>query len=88
MIIIVGDSNASSLDYKSDVLSIYYTFDTTYKRIRLKVNELEERELMLLRGLESRLIIKDYLNDYMYNDIRRIRIEALLLFIKEEIRRM
>ena len=81
IIIIVENLNASSLDYKSGVLFIYYTSNITYERIRLKVNKLEERELILLREFKSRLVTRDHLNDYIYNDMRRIRTEALLLYV-------
>ena len=39
---------------------------------------------MLSQRLESRLVTGDHLNDYIYNDMRRIRIEALLLYVKKE----
>ena len=51
---VAGDSNAPPLDYESGVLSIHYTFDTAHERVRLN-DGLEERELVLSRGLGRRI---------------------------------
>ena len=65
------------------MLSIHYAFGTAHERVRLD-GGLEERKANAATKshwtFRPEVIIKD---SHIYNDMRRIRIEALLLYVKE-----
>ena len=83
MMVAAGDSNAPPPDYESGVLPIHYTSGTAHERVRL--GGLEERELMLPRGLGPAEANREA---HMYDDMRRIRTEALLPYVKERMERV
>ena len=82
-----GDSNTPPSDYESGVLSIHYTSDTAHERVRLDSwRARRTRADAVTRARATNL--EGHQNSRMYDDMRRIRTEALLSYVKKEMERV
>ena len=79
MMVAAGDSNAPPPDYESGVLPIHYTSGTAHERIRLR----RARRTRADAATRARATDLDHQDSRIYNDMRRIRTEALLSYVKK-----
>ena len=76
-----GDSNAPPPDYESGVLPIHYTSGTAHERVRLARRARRTRADAATRARATDL--EGHQDSRMYDDMRRIRTEALLPYVKK-----